>query len=470
MRNKDTWPERWELTTLDDVTERITNGINLPQLDLEIEKSFPISRIETIANESIDFNRVKYVVIDEDVLKKYSLQEGDILFSHINSDKHLGKTAIYNGERILIHGVNLLLIRANSKIDKKLFNYLFRHYRFQGKFIDVAQRSVNQSSINQKKLKEFTVPLISAEEQQRIVAKLDALFGHFDVLREKLDRIPVLLKNFRQQVLTQAVTGELTREWREGGGLPKQKAKEIRNKDYSLDDIPNEWVHTIIGTIASVKGGKRLPKEEALTEEITNHPYIRARDLKKGTVLTENLLYITEDVYEKISRYIVNEGDVYITIVGAKIGDAGIIPESMDGANLTENAAKLTEMQYVIPTYLSIWLRSPICQAFIQKTIMSAAQGKLALTRIKSLPIYLPHLVEQEKIVSTVESLFSLADKIESQYQSLKAKIDQLPQATLAKAFLGELVEQEVKEYVREAGEVLMTAGEMNCKIEKFDK
>lgn len=344
------------------------------------------------------------------------------------------------------------------------FKYIFYFFRNNERELSQQGTGTTFSAINKSLIYDLDFPVPPLPEQQRIVSHLDAIFGHLDVLKEKLDRIPVLLKNFRQQVLTQAVTGELTREWREGEGLPKQKAKEIRNKDYSLDDIPNEWVHTIIGTIASVKGGKRLPKEEALTEEITNHPYIRARDLKKGTVLTENLLYITEDVYEKISRYIVNEGDVYITIVGAKIGDAGIIPESMDGANLTENAAKLTEMQYVIPTYLSIWLRSPICQSFIQKTIMSAAQGKLALTRIKSLPIYLPHLVEQEKIVSTVESLFSLADKIESQYQSLKAKIDQLPQATLAKAFRGELVGQEVKEYVREVGELAMVANRFDLK------
>lgn len=346
-------------------------------------------------------------------------------------------------------------ILPNNSFNSK---FLFYQLRFLRSNILKDALGTAQPHINKRIVDETIVKLPPIKEQHRIVAKLDTLFGHLDRVREKLDGIPALLKNFRQQVLTQAVTGELTKEWREGKGLPMQQTREKRNKDYSLDDIPNVWIHSTIGTIASVKGGKRIPKGEALTEEITNHPYIRARDLKKGTVLTENLLYITEDVHEKISKYIVNEGDVYITIVGAKIGDAGIIPESMDGANLTENAAKLTEMKNVIPTYLSIWLRSPICQSFIQKTIMSAAQGKLALTRIKNLPIYLPHIDEQAEIVKRVDSFLRLADKIESQYASLKAKIEQLPQAILAKAFRGELVEQEVKGYEVGESEGLMAA------------
>lgn len=72
--------------------------------------------------------------------------------------------------------------------------------------------------------------------------------------------------------------------------------------------------------------------------------------------------------------------------------------------------------------------------------------------------ISIPCLQEQNEIVKRVEALFSLADKIESQYQSLKTKIDQLPQAILAKAFRGELVKQEVKEYAVEERERLIAA------------
>src|SRR5690606_2444075 len=134
---------------------------------------------------------------------------------------------------------------------KKLLNYLFKHYRLQGKFIDVAQRAVNQSSINQKKLNRFQVPLIPESEQKRIVTKLDALFGHLDVLREKLDRIPELLKNFRQQVLTQAVTGEITKEWREGKGLGEWPQKVL--SELIIDKPRNGYSPKGVGFVTEVK-------------------------------------------------------------------------------------------------------------------------------------------------------------------------------------------------------------------------
>src|SRR5690606_11614743 len=71
-------------------------------------------------------------------------------------------------------------------------------------------------------------------------------------------------------------------------------------------------------------------------------------------------------------------------------------------------------------------------------------QPNLNLSKIKEWEISVPPEEEQKEIVSRIDSLFTIADKIEIQYQSLKAKIDQLPQAILAKAFRGELVGQEV--------------------------
>jgi type I restriction enzyme S subunit len=317
---------------------------------------------------------------------------------------------------------------------------------FDAKFFFYYMKSLTVPSLgysrHYKILNSIEVPLPPLPEQQRIVAKLDNLFGHLDALKTGLDRIPQLLKDFRQKVLTQAVTGKLTEEWRERNDLEEIDNAFVCETYFDLHEIPESWIYSKVGLIGDVKGGKRLPLGDELIAEVTEHPYIRARDLKQGTVLIDNLMYISEETHKKIQRYIVKEGDVYITIVGAKIGDAGVIPLEMDGANLTENAAKITNYKNIEGDYLSIWLRSPICQDYILKSIMSAAQGKLALTRINELPVYLTVIKEQQEIVRRVESLFAKADQIEASYQKLKTKIEQLPQALLAKAFRGELVEQ----------------------------
>jgi len=89
-----------------------------------------------------------------------------------------------------------------------------------------------------------------------------------------------------------------------------------------------------------VKGGKRLPKGAGYSDVETQHPYIRVCDFKLNSIKTDDLKYISHEIHTKISRYIIDHEDVFISIAGT-IGLAGIIPESLSGANLTENAAKL---------------------------------------------------------------------------------------------------------------------------------
>ena len=178
---------------------------------------------------------------------------------------------------------------------------------------------------------------------------------------------------------------------------------------------------------------------------MTPHPYIKAGQLKNGTVEPAGQEYLEPDIQQKIARYIVSSGDAYITIVGACIGDAGLIPPEYDGANLTENAAKLCGFKREIAsTYLSAWLRSKALQDLIRFEIKSGAQGKLALKRIKTLPIPLPSIEEQNEISRLVALLNGFADQIETGMGAAQARINGLTQSILAKAFRGELVPQDL--------------------------
>lgn len=276
--------------------------------------------------------------------------------------------------------------------------------------------------------------LVPFAEQKIIAEKLDTLLAQVESTKARLEQIPQILKRFRQAVLNAAVTGTITQDMQ---STPSRRVK------YLGLNIPNEWRICQISDISDVKGGKRLPKGETLTSENTGHPYIRAGQLKNGTVQSEDQLYLQPSTQKLISRYIVSAGDIYITIVGACIGDAGIIPEHYHNANLTENAAKICNIHSnTLNKYLSIWLRSSHLQDIIHSEIKSGAQGKLALARIKTLPLILPPLPEQHEIVRRVEQLFTYADTIEKQVNNALARVNKLTQSILAKAFRGELTAQ----------------------------
>jgi type I restriction enzyme M protein len=163
---------KWPMDKLENITLNISNGYTYKN-----EKSsggLPISRIQTISHGIINFDLVGYADLDT-VDSKYLMQEGDILFSHINSIDHLGKVAIYTREmKPLIHGMNLLRIVANQDLVSP--GYLFHNLRsgvFRTKVKAFAKQAVNQASINIADLNALEIPLPPLGVQEKIVAELD---------------------------------------------------------------------------------------------------------------------------------------------------------------------------------------------------------------------------------------------------------------------------------------------------------
>ena len=155
-----------------------------------------------------------------------------------------------------------------------------------------------------------------------------------------------------------------------------------------------------IGSFASVKGGKRLPKGAEYSAVPTAHPYIRVVDLMDRTVNLDDLQYLDDTTQKAISRYIINKNDVYISIAGT-IGQIGMVPECLDGANLTENAAKivLNTDAPVLPEYLMWYLALPEGQQQIDSKTMHTTQPKLALFRIEEIEVLVPSFERQRYFI-----------------------------------------------------------------------
>ena len=169
---------------LEDVFEFIRNGASIKQS--EGKQGCPITRIETIWNKTIDNERFGFADIFENDLSKYQkylMRKGDILMSHINSPKHLGKSAIYKGKpELLLHGMNLLALRPNTAISfPQYLSYYLNSKLFKVQLPKISNQSVNQASFSSGKLKKLSVPLPPLEQQKKIAAILDAA----DIYRQK---------------------------------------------------------------------------------------------------------------------------------------------------------------------------------------------------------------------------------------------------------------------------------------------
>lgn len=208
--------------------------------------------------------------------------------------------------------------------------------------------------------------------------------------------------------------------------------------------IPNNWCWVRLGNITQIKGGKRIPKGTSLLKENTGYKYIRVTDMKNGTVLNDDIHYISKDIYNKISNYTISKNDIYITCAGT-IGRVGIIPVEFDGANLTENADKII-IKHINKNLLVKVLSSYIVQKQIQEVITTGCQPKLAIKKIEQLKIPLPPINEQQRIVNIIESLFTKLDRAKELIENTLAQFEQNKMAILHKAFTGELTAKWRKE------------------------
>jgi type I restriction enzyme S subunit len=258
------------------------------------------------------------------------------------------------------------------------------------------------------KYSQVKIPLPPLPQQQKIANILDAA----DALRQK-DK--ALLAKYDE--LTQALFLDMF-------GDP------VSN--------PKKYLLHLLGDHCAVKGGKRVPKDEKLVSQNTGFPYIKAGNIKSGKVTSKNLEYLLPITREKLKRYTVEKGDVCITVVGANIGDIGVVPDELHLANLTENANKIliNDKSILNNAYLAKYLQMDFVQKNIGAKTMAVGVPKLALFRIEQIELLIPPLTLQNQFadrMQVIEQQKAISKK------SLE-KSEQLFNSLLQKAFKGELL------------------------------
>lgn len=203
-------------------------------------------------------------------------------------------------------------------------------------------------------------------------------------------------------------------------------------KQTEIGVIPEDWDVHEIEDVADVLSGKRIPKGRTLTENITPYPYISVSDMEARSVNLENIRFVPEDVYPLIKKYRIFVDDIYISVAGT-LGLIGTIPKEINGANLTENADRLTNIK-CDKDYLLYILSSPLIQKTIDETKTLGAQPKLALTRIRKFCIAIPQTKFEQTAISTV---LSDTDALIEHLEKLIAKKKAIKQGAMQQLLTG---------------------------------
>ncbi|WP_314791802.1 restriction endonuclease subunit S [Aggregatibacter aphrophilus] len=262
-----------------------------------------------------------------------------------------------------------------------------------------------------KNLKFIFPPL---PEQQYLSQKLTALLDEVAQTKQRLEAIPALLKQFRQSVLADAVSGKLTEE-----NFEPENLKKLAETDVIIKTGPF---------------GSALHKEEYISDGI---PVINPIHISNGNIIPSSEMSISQDKFSKLSRWQLKKDEVILGRRG-EMGRAAVIVENMLPMLCGTGSIVLSSRQ-ILSKYLALILRSPTAVNFFNQSSVGSTMVNLNQKIIKELEVYIPPKKQQTQIVQKVETYFALADEIETQVNAALENVNLLTQSILAKAFSGEL-------------------------------
>ena len=308
---------------------------------------------------------------------------------------------------------NVMAVKAFDAVSDR---YLYRFIQLQD--FSTLARSTTVPSLRKGDIEGIHFPLAPTNEQTRIADKLDAVLARVDACRDRLDRIPGILKRFRQSVLAAATAGKLTEDWR--GGMPVNWPK------VKLHDV---------GVIGRGKSKHRPRNDPRLFDG--RYPFIQTGDVANATGIVRSHNQTYSDFGLAQSK-LWPEGTLCITIA-ANIADTAVLaypacfPDSVVGFVADASKCKIEYIKWTID----------VIKDELERMAPATAQKNINLAILSEVVFALPPIEEQAEIVSRVESLLAYADRLEARYSAARAQVEKLTPATLAKAFRGELVPQD---------------------------
>lgn len=349
---------------------------------------------------------------------KNSFQKGDVLYGKLRP--YLNKIIVADEDGVCT--TEIIPINAEPFCFNKYIFYWLKSSSFLH-YVDEVSYGVNMPRLGTADGLKAPLRLAPLAEQKIIAEKLDTLLAQVDSTKARLEQIPQILKRFRQAVLAAAVSGQLFRS--------------------SI-----HWEKVKIDNLVNIINGKAFPSKEYQDKGVR---LLRPGNLhKSGKVIWThtNTIFLPSDWLKKRPELILSKGALLMNLTAQSLKDEFLgrvcILEDEDTPTLLNQriSSFVSKLNYDVTKYLFIFFKSPQFRAYVDTLDSGTLIKHLNVKDIKSHSLQLPSETEQHEIVRRVEQLFAYADTIEKQVNAALARVNNLTQSILAKAFRGELTAQ----------------------------
>jgi type I restriction enzyme S subunit len=422
-------PAGWTLLTLNDVGE-ITTGNTPPTKQKEnyggnipfvkpgdLDYPLPITKTEQTLS---------------DIGAKYArlLRPGAILVSCIGN---LGKIGIAGVPLATNQQINSIEFYPSLVHDR----YAYQYCKTLKPWMESEASATTVTILNKGRFSKAPFPLAPLDEQKRIAEKLDTLFARVDSCQTHLERVPQILKRFRQSVLAAATSGRLTEDWR----------KDEKVIEYGEFVFPAAWELSTFDDALTLIDGDRGPSypKQSDYQESGHCLFLSTKNVRKFGFEFDDVVFISEEKHKKLRSGTLQYGDVIITTRGT-LGNVAYYDETVPYKVIRINSGMLIlrkKRDNLLGKYLMICIGSPLFTSELEEKRSGSAQPQIPAKTLKTFALPIPTIEEQAEIVRRVEKLFAYAERLEARYTSASEHVERLTPSLLAKAFRGELVRQE---------------------------
>jgi type I restriction enzyme S subunit len=316
-------------------------------------------------------------------------------------------------------------------------------------------------------------------EQRRIVEKVEALLARVNAARDRLAKVPAILKRFRQAVLAAACSGMLTKDWRiknpnsiDSRSLLYQlrearraaweeserrrlfakdktvTAKQLRERyrePVAVDpvfEVPTSWTWASIDELTLLAGGLTKGQKRPPGITLRKVPYLRVANVQRGR-LDLSIIKEIEATEDEIAELTLHPGDILLNEGGDidKLG-RGWVWGGEIGVCLHQNHVFRARpaSQLIVPAFVSHYTNTFGQQFFLDQGAQTVNLASISMSKVRALPVPIPPVDEQREILSRVQALLTVAETVEGHITAASSQADRLVQAILGKAFRGELV------------------------------
>ncbi len=477
-------PNKWIWTKLKEHVDNPKNdivdgpfGSNLKASEY-LEYGTPIIRLQNIKrNEFIEKN-IKYISKKKgEELIRHNFIPGDLVITKLGDP--LGKTCIvpdYMDKGIIV--ADVVRVRINPKKIVKNFLVFALNSEIVSKQLNEKTKGTTRPRVNLDHLRNIFIPTPKIIEQNELVKKIEVLFEKLDSGVEGLEKVKKQIKRYRQAVLKAAFNGELTKKWREKVlsdelrvlSEEQKELKKYKIDDHDLPELPIYWMWAYIDRL--VKPGKNSIKAGPFGSSLKKSMYTKKgfKIYGQEQVIREDPYYgdyfIDKSKYQSLISCSVKPRDVLISLVGT-IGKVLILPHDVIPGIINPRLVKFSlNENVIISEYFKFYIESNTVKHFFKLASHGGTMDILNLKIIKNIPITVPPIEEQQKIVEEIEKRFEVADEVEKFVDESLKKAKQLRQSILREAFNGNLT----KKWREEHPELITGENSARALLEKIKK